>query len=289
MIKISKLITSAAILLAPVSIANAEQIAGLTFDGKIVTFDSSTPTTIASSFAVTGLTAGDKLLGIDLRPANALIYGVSQTGRIYTLTTAGIASLVTTLSTVPSGSSFGIDFNPVPDRLRIISNTGQNLRGNPSSGATTVDASITRSGGGSISLQGTAYTNSDPGRPAPATTVIYGIDTVTDSLMTSAAPNGGVYRSVGSLGVGLTGANLTGFDISGATGKAYLSIDSAFYAVNLATGATRFIDTIGSGPLVGFTATGAVPEPATWGMMILGFGIVGSTLRRRRHSAFAVA
>jgi hypothetical protein len=28
----------------------------------------------------------------------------------------------------------------------------------------------------------------------------------------------------------------------------------------------------------------AVPEPATWGMMILGFGIVGSQLRRRRST-----
>ena len=38
-------------------------------------------------------------------------------------------------------------------------------------------------------------------------------------------------------------------------------------------------------------ATGAVPEPATWAMMILGFGLVGGTLRSRRHKtrvAFAV-
>ena len=31
----------------------------------------------------------------------------------------------------------------------------------------------------------------------------------------------------------------------------------------------------------------AVPEPATWGMMLLGFGIVGSALRRRRSYAVA--
>jgi Domain of unknown function (DUF4394)/PEP-CTERM motif len=284
MTKLFKLAASAAMLLAPLSIASAEQIAGLTFDGKIVTFDSSTPMTIASSFAITGLTAGDTLLGIDLRPANALIYGVSQTGRVYTLTTTGIASLITTLSTIPNGNSFGVDFNPVPDRLRIISNTGQNLRANLAGGATTIDTSITNGGGGAISLQGTAYTNSVPGGPTPATTVIYGIDSVTDALMTSAAPNGGVYTTVGALGVGLTAQNLAGFDISGATGIAYLNIDSAFYAVNLSTGAATFIDTIGSGPLIGFTATGAVPEPATWGMMILGFGIVGGTLRRRNSS-----
>jgi Domain of unknown function (DUF4394)/PEP-CTERM motif len=281
--KISHLLVGAAMLLAPVSIASAEQIAGLTFDGKIVTFDSATPMTIASSFSITGLAAGDSLIGIDLRPANARIYGVSQTGRVYTLTTSGLASLVTTLSTIPTGTSFGIDFNPVPDRLRIISANGQNLRANVAGGATTVDTAITKSGGGAINLLGTAYTNSVPGGPPPASTVIYGIDSVTDSLMTSAAPNGGVYTTVGRLGVGLTNNNLIGFDISGATGKAYLNIDSAFYSVNLATGATKFIDTIGSGPLIGITATGAVPEPATWGMMILGFGIIGSTLRRRQR------
>jgi Domain of unknown function (DUF4394)/PEP-CTERM motif len=271
-------------MLAPLSIASAEEIAGLTFDGKIVTFDSSTPTTIASSFAITGLAPGDTLLGIDLRPANALLYSVSQTGRVYTLTTGGIASLIATLSTIPSGISFGIDFNPVPDRLRIISANGQNLRANIAGGATTVDTSITNGGGGAISLQGTAYTNSVPGGPAPASTVIYGIDSVNDALMTSASPNGGVYTTVGALGVGLTGQNLTGFDISGATGIAYLNIDSAFYTVNLATGSARFVDTIGSGPLIGFTATGAVPEPATWAMIIVGFGIVGSRLRRRNPS-----
>ncbi len=36
------------------------------------------------------------------------------------------------------------------------------------------------------------------------------------------------------------------------------------------------------------SATGAVPEPATWGMMIVGFGLVGGVLRRRKTSvAFA--
>lgn len=31
-----------------------------------------------------------------------------------------------------------------------------------------------------------------------------------------------------------------------------------------------------------YTATGAVPEPATWGLMLLGFGAAGALLRRRR-------
>jgi PEP-CTERM motif len=35
--------------------------------------------------------------------------------------------------------------------------------------------------------------------------------------------------------------------------------------------------------LLGTPATGAVPEPATWGMMLVGFGAVGATMRRRRQ------
>ena len=35
--------------------------------------------------------------------------------------------------------------------------------------------------------------------------------------------------------------------------------------------------------------SGAVPEPATWAMMLFGFGVVGSALRRRNRSAIAVA
>jgi PEP-CTERM motif len=31
--------------------------------------------------------------------------------------------------------------------------------------------------------------------------------------------------------------------------------------------------------------TGAVPEPASWAMLITGFGIIGATMRRRRQAA----
>jgi hypothetical protein len=34
-------------------------------------------------------------------------------------------------------------------------------------------------------------------------------------------------------------------------------------------------------------AVGAVPEPSTWAMMLIGFGAVGASLRRRRVSAIA--
>jgi hypothetical protein len=39
--------------------------------------------------------------------------------------------------------------------------------------------------------------------------------------------------------------------------------------------------------VVGTSAAGAVPEPATWAMMILGFGAAGAALRQRRRTAAA--
>jgi hypothetical protein len=38
---------------------------------------------------------------------------------------------------------------------------------------------------------------------------------------------------------------------------------------------------------VGATLSNAVPEPATWAMMITGVFAIGSMLRRRRAAAFA--
>ena len=39
----------------------------------------------------------------------------------------------------------------------------------------------------------------------------------------------------------------------------------------------RFVDQVNP-----VSSVGAVPEPATWAMMIVGFGLVGGALRRRR-------
>lgn len=40
---------------------------------------------------------------------------------------------------------------------------------------------------------------------------------------------------------------------------------------------------------INFSVTAAVPEPATWAMMILGFGVVGGTMRRRSSAKAALA
>lgn len=57
---------------------------------------------------------------------------------------------------------------------------------------------------------------------------------------------------------------------------------------------TRGIDgsliNVGTGPVVTTPpVAGAAPEPATWGMMILGFGVVGFAMRRRQKVATRVS
>jgi hypothetical protein len=53
--------------------------------GQILTFVASQPGTILAWPTITGLQGGDTLLGIDIRPADGLIYGVGSTGRLYTI------------------------------------------------------------------------------------------------------------------------------------------------------------------------------------------------------------
>lgn len=48
-------------------------------------------------------------------------------------------------------------------------------------------------------------------------------------------------------------------------------------------------DTYGVDRLGAVTLAGAVPEPATWGMMIAGFGLAGGALRSRRKASVAFA
>ena len=59
------------------------------------------------------------------------------------------------------------------------------------------------------------------------------------------------------------------------------------------TGGTTTGGTTTGGTTTGGTTTGgviaAVPEPQTWAMMIMGFGLIGAAMRRRKHAGLAGA
>lgn len=85
----------------------------------------------------------------------------------------------------------------------------------------------------------------------------------------------------GSDGVGVSDPLATGtFSVNFATGTRALVLDD-FVARWQSTGANMQGSASGPG-----TINPAVPEPATWAMMILGFGVVGWSLRKRTAVRF---
>jgi len=243
---------------------------GLTDDARIVTFKTATPNTLDTNVAVSGLATGERLLGFDVRPKDGLLYGISSTGRIVTIVPAtGVATVKATLAadasdttapyTAVAGATFAVDFNPVADRLRVISNTGQSLRINVDTGATTTDGAINRAGALPV-VTGAAYTNSYAGTTA---TSLYDIDLASANLALQNPPNDGTLVNVGALGVAVAGD--VGFDIAGgANGLAIAALrttatgPSSLYRVDLTTGAavlltgTATTSAVGSGT-VGLT------------------------------------
>lgn len=66
--------------------------------------------------------------------------------------------------------------------------------------------------------------------------------------------------------------------------------DGIFSVVDINNGAatTGTLSTAGAISLFGGTLAAAVPEPATWAMMLLGFGMIGASMRYRRRSSTVV-
>lgn len=223
---------------------NAATLYGVNTSNQLVSFNSATPGTVNTIGTITGLQGGEEIVGIDFRPATGQLYALGSTSRLYVINkTTGAATLVATLSTPLSGTAFGVDFNPTVDRLRIVSNTGQNLRVNPNDGVTIVDGALNP---GSPNVTAAAYTNNFNGA---TTTTLFDIDTTTDSLYTQNPPNNGTLVLVGALGVNVTDVN--GFDISTGDNTAYAALTAtaltSLYTVNLTTGAATSVGLIGLG------------------------------------------
>jgi hypothetical protein len=236
----------------------SDQLAGISANGKLVLFRSDDPEA-ATTVKIRGLQKKEKLLAIDVRPLNGQLYGLGSTSRIYTInrTTGQATAVAGPFDPLLAGESFAFDFNPVVDRIRIVSDSGQNLRVNPDTGATAaVDAGLAYAGGDPnfATIPGVvacAYNNNDN---IPETlTVLFNIDATRDILVRQDPPNAGTLNTIGDLGVDIT--DVAGFDISGNTGIAYAGLvvkdgskkrlRTTLFTVNLATGATTSLGRIG--------------------------------------------
>jgi hypothetical protein len=236
------------------------QVVGLTTDGRLVRFDADTPGRTRSIGRVKGLVGDQSLVGIDYRVQDGKLYGVGNAGGIYTLSTSNAtASKVSQLTVALTGTSFGVDFNPAANRLRVVSDTGQNLRHNlddatattpPLAGATVADATLTvpPATTPAMGIGAAAYTNNDLD-PNTATT-LFDLDTTADQVSAQSPANAGLLAATGKLLV--DAGPMAGFDIysrtsagttQGNQGFATVSVLGRYslYRVSLLTGAASRI------------------------------------------------
>ena len=188
------------------------QVVGLTADQRLICFSETDPGSANTLGFISGFLRGDsKLIGIDYRPATQQLYGLGNAGGVYTIDTASARlTFRSQLNVVLSGTSFGVDFNPAVDRMRIISDTGQNLRANVDTGATLVDGILTYTPPtAATGVTGAAYTNNDSD-PNTATT-LYDIDSTLDQVAIQSPANNGTLSATGKLTVDTHSS--VGFDI----------------------------------------------------------------------------
>ncbi len=223
--------------------------------------DKASPGTAKATLAVTGLDAGDTLVGIDVRPSNSTLYGVGTGGRIYTINqSTGVATPGPMAATAPAGASFGVDFNPVADRLRVVSDTDQSLRINVADGVTVVDGAIKYTAGDAgeatnPNVGAVAYTN--PDTDAATGTELFDIESQRDYLVLQNPPNDGTLVSRGPLGVAATG--MSAFDI-GADGDALAIIGASLYDLNIQTGSATVVGAVSGGPATGMAIVPALNQ-----------------------------
>lgn len=266
-------VTAASALAVPGAASAAEAFYGVTQDNRLVTFQSDNVTNVEPSHAITGLPGGENIVGLDVRPLDGQLYALGKTSRLYVINPrTGAARQVGATPFIPglAGASFGFDFNPTVDRIRVTSDAEQNLRLNPDDGAVAgVDTNLVYApgdpgAGTNPSVGGSGYTNSFAGATS---TTLFDIDNARHALVIQNPPNDGTLTTVGALG---TNNNAVAFDVGeGNVGYAVLTGEQNrqnLFRIDLSNGhatqATNFF--IGSDqPLVGLAAAGTVPDDNT--------------------------
>lgn len=242
----------------------------ITSKNELLTMNTGTPSLVLSKEKVTGLVnKKEKLVGIDFRPADGVLWAFTDAGQLYTInTSSAVATAVGSPSavTLEKKTSYGFDFNPVADRIRVTNTAQQNLRFDPATGAvvdfdTATPAIDPDTGlqyvvgdpnaGTKTRIAGSAYSSNVAGATS---TTLYDIDTNRDVLVTQGSPGGtptspntGQLFTVGSTGVNVpdtVGFDIltengtdVGFAVFAAGGKGSTNL----YSVNLTTGAMTLV------------------------------------------------
>lgn len=206
-------------------VLRTEQLYALTQDMVLIRINANQPSRELSRQPLSGLAAGDALVGIDYRVARGVLYGLSRAGRVYTIAPdSGHLTQVGPPQVLPqlAGERFGFDFNPAVDRMRIVSDRGANLRMHPDTGAQ-IDGNAAQDGVQADKALHYAEGDSQEGQQPvilaaaytynarnDKITTLYTIDALRGTLAMQGSkegeqpfvsPDGGQLRTVGSLGL----------------------------------------------------------------------------------------
>lgn len=220
--------------------ASAQTLVALV-DGNSLALIDGTTGKLLSAVPLSG--SGD-LVGIDVRPADGQLYGVTPAGAVVTVDPqSGQTTPKSQLDApLPQGVALIIEIDPVADDLRVMGQDGSNMHANVDSGKVTQDSALNFASGGphagtKPNVVAGAYSNSTKGAQ---NTMLYPIDSTNGELERAPTPNDGRLNSIGQLGPGtITSGGPVAFDIgSDASGNntGYMVSGNKLQQVDLATG-----------------------------------------------------
>jgi hypothetical protein len=219
-------------------------IVGLVGGNTLVTIDPATRK-VTGKVDIKG--ANGSVAGFDTRPADGMLYVITSDGTIGTIDMkSGLITRKSKLSQPWKAGTTTIDFNPVADRLRVMSSEGVNARVNVEDGQVTVDGAHKYkdgdvNAGKKPKVIAGAYTNSKKGAQ---TTTLYNLDAATGALVTQAPPNDGVLNTVGPLGITLNEPVTFNIVADGEDNKAWLTTGGNLYSVALDSGKATLVGKI---------------------------------------------
>lgn len=236
---------------------------------NLLTFDTQNPSFIRTIVAISGIPTTQTIVGMDMRPSNNMLYvlgynSTSNESQLYTINpSSGVATAVnTTPTTIMLGNeNVGLDFNPVVDKIRIVSNNNQNYRLDPITGTLTATDVNLAFASGDVNFNidpnaGTvAYINS---YGSPTVTTLYNYEENLNILTSQIPPNAGSLNTIGSSGITINPSDATVdmdiyFEPTTQINTAYLAANTGtttndnLYSINLSTGSTSLIGKIGFG------------------------------------------
>ncbi len=228
------LAATAAVTVSAVA-AQAAQVAALIGNDTIAIVDTGAKK-VTKTMKVDGIKG--ELVGIDVRPADGMLYGLVADGTLYTIGMDGKATMKSKLETMlKPGVMATVDFNPAADRLRVMGSDGMSLRANVDDGKVVTDGShkysdSDASKGKTPKIGAGAYTNSVKGIK---TTDLFNIDLDSGALVKQVPPNDGVLNTVGMLGAS---PKMIAFDIwsDGTKNEAWAMTGADLWSVDLQTG-----------------------------------------------------